>query len=196
MEHVFLPKCFLQEKKAWAVQPWLLKRLVRQVRYGVFLLRKVDQRIKGMFGRISLCFFPGMQVAQCAERPWDENFNPKLTVATMKSPWCHLAHTSVCPAKPFQNATWTKIWNLAWLWSRTVRVQQGTLRSSACSGGMGGEHSDPGRRGTLRSSACSWGPAEEAALDEKEAKLATLTWQVEKKVRYTDWDRLTERQGN
>ena len=110
-----------------------------------YLLWKVDQRIKGMFGRISLCFFPGMQVAQCAERPWDENFNPKLTVATMKSPWCHLVHTSVCPAKPFQNATWTKIWNLAWLWSRTVRVQQGTLRSSAC----------------------SWGPAEEAALDEE-----------------------------
>ena len=125
VEHVFLPT-------------WLLKRLVWQVRYGVFLLWKVDQRIKGMFGRISLCFFPGMQVAQCAERPWDENSNPKLTVATMKSPWCHLAHTSVCPAKPFQNATWTKIWNLAWLWSRTVRVQQGTLRSSACSGGVGG----------------------------------------------------------
>ena len=120
VEHVFLPTWFLQEKHAWTVQPWLLKRLVWQVRYGVFLLRKIDQRIKGMFARLSLCFFPGVQVAQCAERPWDEHFNPKLTVATMKSPWCHLAHTSVCPAKQFQNATWTKnqnIKNIVWLWS-------------------------------------------------------------------------------
>ena len=69
MEHAFLTNMVLARKEGFRVQPWLLKRLVWQVRYGVFLLRRADQRIKGMFGRISLCFFPGMQVAQCAELP-------------------------------------------------------------------------------------------------------------------------------